>query len=1127
MDEQEQQAVAAVIPSIQDVLPQSPVTIDATGETEDLPCFDFQEKLPLEAETERVYGETHEDSTGTKWRLMWYPSGNESIKGNYTSCYLEIVLDDNEQEGAMTIDTSKEVEFTLGLIHPTDPSLSIVKVAEFHEFSHMSTDWGFKQFHELLSLNEFLFLDSETSQPYVTITARIQYLPQGSCWPGGLPYDYDSKKETGMVGLKNQGATCYMNSLLQTLYQLPKFRQAVYQTPTHDDNSTESVLLALQRVFYRLQCFDKPVSTKELTKSFGWGHYDSFTQHDVQELYRILCDRVEDKMKSTQVDNTVKELFEGKVRSFIRCVNVDFTSSRDESFYDLQLDVKGCKTIDDSFKKYIQVEMLQGENQYEAEGYGKQDAEKGLHFLTFPPVLNVHLKRFEYDPARDGMVKVHDRFEFPQRLDLTQYCKDPGDETNVYQLHSVLVHSGDVHGGHYYVYIRPPGTQDWFKFDDDRILKIESIEDSYGSSEMDEEDKKNVYGKRIRPLKSFSSAYMLVYVRESDFSSLMRPQVDIPASLVDRFQKEEEIAEKRRREVEIEHLSVTIKLATDSAIRSFSKITKHSDFVSFSTDCPKLRVEKKLTMVELQYQLQEQLHIPVSRQRLWLVITRENKTTRPDTPIGRKDAMLTLHHLAEEYPRKSSLLFYLEILPEVSSERRLKAFYLEDFTTPIPQVRKEELTEEDFQTPDIDPECILLFLKSFDPLETESQMLRYTGNMLVPKTWTGKQLQEYVASELGCTYDSLALFEEIQPSSIHKLDLKVTLDAAELQHGDIICYEKVTDQTASLLPLEAYFSYLVNRIEITFFNMKTPAENSLVLELSLKYTYSQVIQALANALGMEDPLYLRLYQHSTILNGPKSIPFSHKLFTEAQDSNELVDMLFDYTDRTTTLYYEVLSFPITEIESKRAFTIEPSKYFFDFESNTRETFLINPECQTLSDFFQQVRTFWKIPQDVELRLCELDLKGRTIVTYFTAEEKIADIPERSLNHWYLLEKIAADSSTELVSICHFEYQTPSTWVEKHSVPFLLPLPSEDTFDTFRDRLSHVLKQDADKIPLAVLKDDSVSFKLEGKGEEQVRSFLKEETGGGLIVIGMECPDPNTSRFAPRRQEQGIRIRPNS
>ena len=100
---------------------------------------------------------------------------------------------------------------------------------------------------------------------------------------------YDSKKETGYVGLKNQGATCYMNSLLQSLFCTNYFRkvsqpclatwrwmlttlQAVYQIPTDKDIPSESLALALQRVFYHLQTSGQPVSKYTASPSSlgGW-----------------------------------------------------------------------------------------------------------------------------------------------------------------------------------------------------------------------------------------------------------------------------------------------------------------------------------------------------------------------------------------------------------------------------------------------------------------------------------------------------------------------------------------------------------------------------------------------------------------------------------------------------------------------------------------------------------------------------------------------------------------------------------------------------------------------------------------------------------------------------------------
>jgi ubiquitin C-terminal hydrolase len=48
---------------------------------------------------------------------------------------------------------------------------------------------------------------------------------------GGLRADSTEAADVHL-GLRNQGNTCYMNSLLQVLYHVPEFRRAIYSLPT-------------------------------------------------------------------------------------------------------------------------------------------------------------------------------------------------------------------------------------------------------------------------------------------------------------------------------------------------------------------------------------------------------------------------------------------------------------------------------------------------------------------------------------------------------------------------------------------------------------------------------------------------------------------------------------------------------------------------------------------------------------------------------------------------------------------------------------------------------------------------------------------------------------------------------
>ncbi len=67
---------------------------------------------------------------------------------------------------------------------------------------------------------------------------------------------------------------CYMNSMLQALFLLPKFREVVYQMPSDAEDRGAKIGFALQKVFHALQTGTKGVSTKQLTGSFGWGSID-------------------------------------------------------------------------------------------------------------------------------------------------------------------------------------------------------------------------------------------------------------------------------------------------------------------------------------------------------------------------------------------------------------------------------------------------------------------------------------------------------------------------------------------------------------------------------------------------------------------------------------------------------------------------------------------------------------------------------------------------------------------------------------------------------------------------------------------------------------------------------------
>jgi len=341
----------------------------------------------------------------------------------------------------------------------------------------------------------------------------------------------------GVVGLRNLGNTCFLNSSLQclsnTIPLTDYFLGYDYVKEINKENflGTKGELVTsygslMKQVWLGTRDVVEPASFKSKLARFA-PQFHGCHQHDAQELISFLLDGIHEDLNRVRnrpyiedrdCDGTndeadameawknylrrnkslVVDLFQGQLRNTCVCLTCGHCNIRFEPFMYLSLPVTdSCISLNDCLDLYLQKDKLTGENQWYCEKCKEhRDATKKIDLWILPPILIFHLKRFKYDEYGKMGSKTSAVIEYPlEDWDLSSsICSKVGDKGSNYDLYAVSNHIGGLGSGHYTAHALNRFDENWYEFNDSSVRQVDPE----------------------THLRRNSSAYLLFYNRSDD-----------------------------------------------------------------------------------------------------------------------------------------------------------------------------------------------------------------------------------------------------------------------------------------------------------------------------------------------------------------------------------------------------------------------------------------------------------------------------------------------------------------------------------------------------------------------------------------------------------------------------------